>query len=93
MSGPKPWHEGQKTWVPADHQRTQEILREALARGRQEQAKGRYPDRKRVRIFELDDVLEIFGPPPHGLPMVKDDIADYLRRAQALKLDGEAVLS
>lgn len=81
----KPWREGKKTWEPATYERAQEILRGVAVRGAMAVAEGRYE--KPVMVFELDDVLELFGPPPHGLPITKDDLVDYIRRAQMLQLD------
>jgi hypothetical protein len=85
---PKPWREGKLIWEPASHARTQEIICDALLRGHAEQqAKGRYTHAKAVMLFELDDVLELFGPPPHGMPITKQDLVDYLKRVKSLKLE------
>lgn len=88
----KPWREGKQTWEPCDAKRTQEILREVGLRGALEQAKGRYTHVSRLMMFELDDVLELFGPPPHGMPITKEDLAEFLRRAGELKIEPDDAL-
>ncbi len=74
-------------WRPPSNPRRKQIVASAVARGLVKgtvactipgcSCRGRSQ-----ALFELDDLIELYGPPPRGLPLDRDAVRDYAQRAQ-----------
>ncbi len=74
-------------WRPPSNPRRKQIIASAVARGL---VKGTVActipgcscHGRSQALFELDDLIELYGPPPHGLPLDREAVGDYAKRAQ-----------
>lgn len=70
--------ERMRFWQPPTEERRIEIVKKAMGRGTNGEA-----------VFDLDALLELYGPPSGGFPFKKDALMAYLRRAVSEKLPEE----